>query len=162
MREVKAISLSIVSHMTAPMAAGKAVVGWRGAVRSRLAAFFVWALMFAGLGGGPVLAAQIPSNGGPDVLCIVYRSTPDNRPAFRTYLQNTQTAMLVKLKRDGVLASFQILYAPYVNSDSWDAMVILQFSSYAATQKWQTIERTSPGGLSAEGFACAAGRYHFC
>jgi hypothetical protein len=103
------------------------------------------------LGGAPARAAQIAISGGPRELLIAYRAEPANRPAFRAYLQGEGAAQLEKLKREGVLKSYQILFNPFVQPATWDAMTVLSFNSFADTRRWQEIERTQPGGLTAAG-----------
>jgi len=105
------------------------------------------------LTGLPAAAAE--SQGGPTELLITYRAQAADRPAFRTYLLGDETALLEGLKRDGVLKGYQILFNPFVTTGTWDAMTVLSFSSYAATQRWKEIERTRPGGLDAAGLKLA-------
>jgi hypothetical protein len=92
---------------------------------------------------------------GPRQLLITFRCQASDRPAFRAYLQGEESAMLEKLKSKGVLKGYQILFNPFVTTGTWDAMTILDFSSYAATQRWREIERKSPAGLSAVGLKLA-------
>jgi hypothetical protein len=110
---------------------------------------FVLLLVVLPMLSAPCFAAQ--AEGGPRQLLITYRSQAVDRPAFRAYLQGEETVMLDKLKNEGVLKSYQILFNPFVTTGTWDAMMILNFSSYAATQRWKEIERKSPGGLSLAG-----------
>ena len=99
--------------------------------------------------------AQGQATGGPTSILITYRSEPANRPAFRTYLQKDLAPRLAKLKNAGVLSSYQLLFNPFTTADTWDAMSILRFASYGATQRWKEIERTQPGGLNAAGLHLA-------
>lgn len=109
-------------------------------------------LLFIGL-SSPVHAAA-PS-GGPLNILITYRSQPADRPAFRTYLLTEHRVQLDKLRREGVLTNYQILFNPVVSAGTWDAMLILGFPHYADTQRWKDIERTMPGGLTAKGLRLA-------
>jgi hypothetical protein len=93
--------------------------------------------------------------GGPRQLLITYRSQPADRPAFRAYLQGEESVMLEKLKSEGVLKNYQILFNPFVTTGTWDAMTVLSFSSYGATQRWKEVERKFPGGLNATGLKLA-------
>ena len=115
------------------------------------AALLAIALFVAGQSG----AAELPISGGPRELLITYRSDPANRPAFRSYLQGEGAVLLAKLKRDGVLKSYEFLFNPFVTPGTWDAMAILSFNSYADTQRWKEIERTAPGGLTPAGLRLA-------
>ena len=99
--------------------------------------------------------AQGQAVGGPTSILIAYRSEPANRPAFRTYLQKDMLARLAKLKSDGVLSSYLILFNPFTTAATWDAMTILRFTKYSDTQRWKQIERTQPGGLNAAGMRLA-------
>jgi hypothetical protein len=106
-------------------------------------------------GPGCARAARIPVSGGPRQLLITYRAAPADRPAFRGYLETHEAGMLAGLERTGVLANWQILFNPFVQPRTWDAMTILTFRRYADTRRWQEIEQTSPGGLDAAGLRLA-------
>jgi hypothetical protein len=112
--------------------------------------FTAWLLAAALTGVGSAFAQSPPAT-GPTHILITYRSEPANRPAFRTYLQRDMLARLEKLKREGVLRNYQILFNPFTTSYTWDAMTILSFTHYVDTLRWQQIERTAPGGLNAAG-----------
>ncbi len=88
--------------------------------------------------------------GGPSEILISYRCDSANRPAFRRYLANEMMARLKALQARGTLKSYQILFNPFV-SETWDAMVLLSFHTYADTQAWKIVERSMPGGLDAAG-----------
>jgi hypothetical protein len=113
----------------------------------------VFALTAAATAASTATAAQ--AAGGPTSILIAYRSEPANRPAFRTYLQRNMLARLAKLKHDGVLSGYQILFNPFTTPATWDAMTVLRFTDFAATQRWKEIERTQPGGLNAAGLRLA-------
>jgi len=99
--------------------------------------------------------AQSPPATGPTHILIAYRSEPANRPAFRAYLQHDMLARLEKLKREGTLSSYQVLFNPFTTAYTWDAMTILSFPRYADTLRWRQIERAAPGGLDAAGLRLA-------
>ena len=103
--------------------------------------------------GAPTKAAEPET--GPRQLLITFRCQAADRPAFRAYLQGEESAMLEKLKAQGVLKSYLILFNPFVTTGTWDAMTVLDFSTYAATQRWKEIERVSPAGLSPAGLKLA-------
>jgi hypothetical protein len=123
-------------------------------VHATLRAAVVVTLAFAVL-ASPRAQAADASAGGPRNLLITYRSEPADRPAFRTYLQGEGKAQLDKLKHEGVLDRYQILFNPFVSSGTWDAMTVLTFERYADTQRWKDIERTMPGGLTPKGLRLA-------
>jgi hypothetical protein len=103
----------------------------------------------------PAMAAENPVQGGPRELLITYRAEPAARPAFRAYLLSKQVMELEKLEHEGVLERYQILFNPFVQPRTWDALTVLTFKSFVDTKRWQEIERTSPGGLSAAGLKLA-------
>ena len=88
--------------------------------------------------------------GGPSELMIAYRCDSALRPAFREYLANDLRARLRRLQDRGILKSHQILFNAFV-SETWDAMAVMSFHTYADTEAWRIIERTLPGGLDAAG-----------
>ncbi|MGH8181559.1 MAG: hypothetical protein ACRETR_11360 [Steroidobacteraceae bacterium] len=104
---------------------------------------------------GGASAAENPVSGGPRQLLISYRSQPADRPAFRAYLQGHEAALLQRLVRQGVLSSYQILFNPFVQPRTWDAMVVLGFNRFSDTRRWLDIEQRSPGGLDARGLKLA-------
>ena len=105
--------------------------------------------------GGTAVAAENTVSGGPRQLLIAYRTEPADRPAFRAYLERHEAKLLGKLQRQGILSGYQILFNPFVQPRTWDAMVVLSFTGFADTRRWLDIERTSPGGLSLEGLRLA-------
>ncbi len=126
------------------------------------ALLLLWVVFLPGAAGAQVVSqavSQAPAmaqpSGGPLNLLISYRSEPENRPAFRTYLQGEGRTRLEKFKHDGVLRSYRVLFNPVTSSGTWDALVILTFARYADTRRWMDIERTAPGGLSAAGLRLA-------
>jgi hypothetical protein len=102
--------------------------------------------------------AAVPAahaEGGPTSILINYHCEPASRPAFRIYLQQDLLPRLAKLKQQGVLSSYQILFNPFTQPATWDAMTVMRFASFAQTQRWKEIERTQPGGLNAAGLRLA-------
>lgn len=105
--------------------------------------------------GGTAMAAENTVSGGPRQLLVAYRTEPADRPAFREYLERHEAKRLESLQRQGILSGYQILFNPFVQPRTWDAMVVLSFRQFADTRRWLDIERTSPGGLSREGLKLA-------
>jgi hypothetical protein len=105
--------------------------------------------------GGSAAAAEQRVSGGPRQLLIAYRAAPADRPRFRSYLEHREAKRLEALRRQGSLAGYQILFNPFVQPRTWDAMVVLSFARFADTRRWLDIERSSPGGLDREGLALA-------
>jgi hypothetical protein len=86
--------------------------------------------------------------GGPTELLITYRCPPPRRAAFRQYMTETGIQRFEHWKKDGLLKDYRFLFNWYVDVDTWDAMAVLSFPSYAAVARWKEIERTNPGGLA--------------
>src|SRR5215469_15387787 len=105
--------------------------------------------------GGAAAAAENAAAGGPLQLLIAYRAQPADRPAFRAYLQHREAKLLDDLQRQGILGGYQILFNPFVQPRTWDALVVLSFNRFSDTRRWLDIERTSPGGLSPAGLKLA-------
>ncbi len=99
----------------------------------------------------PALHAQ---ETGPREILITYRCQPADRPAFHAYLESEEITMLEHLKRDGMLKRYTVLFNPIVTG-TFDAMIVMDFASYAATDSWLAIERKAPGGLTATGLKLA-------
>ena len=112
---------------------------------------FAVATLLTLTGALPALRAQ---QSGPREILITYRCQPADRPAFREYLERDQIAILEQLKRDGALKRYQVLFNPIV-TETFDAMIVLDFASYASTDRWLAIERKSPGGLTPAGLKLA-------
>jgi hypothetical protein len=104
---------------------------------------------------GTATAAENAVSGGPRQLLISYRCEPADRPAFRAYLENHEAALLQRLQRQGVLSRYQILFNPFVQPRTWDAMLVLSFNRFGDTRRWLDIERHSPGGLDGRGLTLA-------
>jgi hypothetical protein len=123
---------------------------------SRLAATIVPLLLgLSLLAAGTAAAAENAVTGGPRQLLIAYRTEPADRPAFRAYLGTHEAALLRKLERQGVLSGYQILFNPFVQPRTWDAMMVLSFNRFSDTRRWLDIEQRSPGGLDARGLKLA-------
>jgi hypothetical protein len=100
-------------------------------------------------------AAHLPISGGPTQILIAYRAAPADRPALRTYLATRQIALLRRLKVQGVLKSCEVLFNPFVQPGTFDAVTVLRFNRFEDTARWQEIEKTMPGGLDARGLKLA-------
>ena len=101
------------------------------------------------------MAAHLPVSGGPKEIMIAYRAQPADRPGLRAYLATQQIAMLRRLKAQGVLKSCEILFNPFVQPGTFDAVTVLSFTRFEDTARWQQIEKTMPGGLDAKGLKLA-------
>lgn len=101
------------------------------------------------------LAEGTESPTGPKSLVITYRCAPEKRAAFREFATKGLTAQFEAWKKDGVFESYRFLFNWYVDADTWDMLAVLTFHEYEDLARWRGIERTMPGGLSAEALAMA-------
>lgn len=88
---------------------------------------------------------------GPRTLVIHYRADPVDRPAFRELMSGPHATLLRRLQSEGKIAGFRTFFSWYAQPAVWDAMVELRFTDFAQVAEWNRLERTMPGGLSAEG-----------
>jgi hypothetical protein len=96
---------------------------------------------------GSMLSAQEPQ-GGPTQLIITYRCPPPRRAAFRQYMNEMGVGRFERWKQEGILKDYRFMFNWFVDVDTWDAMAVLSFPSFAAVGRWKDIEKTSPGGLT--------------
>lgn len=125
--------------------------GWAGAIRAAATAAM---LALSVVAAAPAAMAQSAADlqlEGPRTMVIHYRAEPADRAAFRAFMTGPHAAMLRKLRQEGKIAGFRSFFSWYAQPTVWDAMVELRFSDFAAVAEWNRIERTMPGGLSAEG-----------
>ena len=92
-------------------------------------------------------------NSGPKNLVITYRCAPPKRPLLRNYMLKQGVQRFEKWKHDGVLADYRILFNRYNDAETYDMMVILNFSKYSDVEKWAAIEAEYPGGLAEDALA---------
>lgn len=92
---------------------------------------------------------------GPRSLLITYRVDPAKRAAFRDLMAHEQMARLAAWRKQGIVASYQILFKPYADDYTWDAMLVLRFARFTDVDRWLAIENEAPGGLSPAGLALA-------
>jgi hypothetical protein len=86
---------------------------------------------------------------GPLGLIIQYRCAPAKRAEFRRAMSSSQS-VLNKLRSEGSIAEYHILFSRYVDTNSWDALLLLSFASYHDLLRWKDLEVSTPAGLSAE------------
>jgi hypothetical protein len=91
-------------------------------------------------------AAEASSDALPS-LVVAYHVTPASRPAFRHELETSGLRQFQRWKSEGILSSYRILFSRYADSDNWDAMAVLGFSSAAGVERWKHIEEIMPAGL---------------
>jgi len=90
---------------------------------------------------------------GPRQLIITYHCSPAARAAFRDYMLKEGLARFEGWKKQGIFQDYKVLLDWFVDAETWDMLVILSFKDYGDVDKWRAIERSSPGGLGAEGLA---------
>jgi hypothetical protein len=98
------------------------------------------------LGAAPAQSEQPNANH----LFVDYRCQPADRPAFRRALAKDGIAQLEQWQQAGAFADYVLVFNEFVDANTWDAVLVLTFASYAQTAKWRAIERDFPGGLSPE------------
>lgn len=95
---------------------------------------------------GLTQAAEVPVHDASSLI-VTYHVAPPNRPAFRQELETTGLRQFQRWKNEGILNSYRILFSRYVDSDNWDAMALLTFSSSVDVERWKELEHTTPAGL---------------
>ncbi|MFC3053289.1 hypothetical protein [Kordiimonas pumila] len=90
---------------------------------------------------------------GTKKLVIQYQTDVIKRAEFRKFLVEKQMKSLSKLKTDGKILNYRILFSWYAQPEVWDAMLELTFESPTDLAHWKKLEETMPGGLSPEGLA---------
>lgn len=93
---------------------------------------------------------------GPTSLLVTYAAPAAKRAAFRTYLERQGLQQLDRWRNEGVFKDYKVLFSAFSGSETWDAMVVLDFARYADIARWKEIDRRSPGGLTEEGLTLAS------
>ena len=88
-------------------------------------------------------------------LVLTYTCPPQNRPAFRAYMETKGVNQFEQWRKDGVMSNYLILFSHFANAQLEDMWVILDFDKFSEVGKWLAVERKSPGGLGAEALAIA-------
>lgn len=93
---------------------------------------------------------------GPRRLVIAYRCPSTKRAAFRKQILTSTVPRFEKWKDERVLEQYRLLFNSYVDNDTWDLLAILTFHEYGDIDRWRRIERSMPGGLTAEELSLAS------
>lgn len=109
----------------------------------------------------PPPAAAQEKGEGPTTLFLSYKCDPAKRAAFRSHMAGPGVAQFERWKKDGTYKDYLVLFSSYVNRRELDMLVRLDFERYVDTEKWKAIERTMPGGLSAEALALCGPDYSY-
>jgi len=104
-------------------------------------------LVFAATPFGVAQAAPDWRDAGPRSLLVTYKVKPADKTRMRTALTAKLLPRLNRLKSDGELSRFHVLANRYLDSGSWDFMLILDFKSDQALGRWRDVEARTPGGL---------------
>lgn len=92
-------------------------------------------------GAEPAPATPLPG------LIISYQVAPAQRPALRQALMTGTRARLQRLKDEGTLAGYRLLFSRHADADLWDAMAVIGFSGPAQVSRWREVERSTPAAL---------------
>src|SRR4051812_10399983 len=92
---------------------------------------------------------------GESHLILTYKCTPQNRVAFREYMNTKGVAQFEAWKKQGVMANYLILFSTVYNETMNDMWVILDFDKFADVGKWWKVEEKFPAGLGETGLALA-------
>lgn len=103
------------------------------------------------LGSASLTAAENPVS-----LVLTYRARPEQRVAFREWLEREGAAQFAAWKREGVFADCLVLFTSFAATTSVDAVVVLDFAHFSDSARWMEIERSRPGGLDAEALRLAS------
>lgn len=112
------------------------------------------AALLAFTGASPALA-QAELEEGPRGLVIQYRTNLKDRAEFRDYFAKEFATQLAAMQERGEIEDYRLFYSWYRQPNLWDGMAILRFRDFKAVERWNALERTTPGGLDAKGLALA-------
>lgn len=84
---------------------------------------------------------------GPKSLIMTYRTAPADRVKLRQIVQRQVLSRFDAMQAQGKIARYQVFFSRYVDNDSWDMAVILNFASTEALAAWKSSEAKTPGGL---------------
>ncbi|MGH9524520.1 MAG: hypothetical protein ACRD3E_18510 [Terriglobales bacterium] len=133
--------------------------------RFRVAALVQMAGLASWLGAAAI--AQQPyselKQTGPRTLAVVLQCKPADRPELRHALTGGVAERLANLRSGGSLTSYSVLFSRFVDSETWDALYLVDFSGDKGLQDWVKMEETSPAGLAggAAGLIASAHTYQF-
>ena len=98
-------------------------------------------------------AAELLADDQASSLVVTYHVAPLKRPALRREFEKSGLRQFRRWKNEGILKSYRLLFSRYADSDHWDAMALLTFSSSANVERWKELEQTTPGGLTQKALA---------
>lgn len=106
-------------------------------------------LAFA-LPGLSIAASPDPREDGPLGLITTVQTAAVDRAELRRMLLKQGLPQLERLKREGRVQDYRVLFSRYADSEGFDALVQLSFARYADVARWREVEGTRPGGLPQE------------
>lgn len=83
-------------------------------------------------------------------LIITYKCTPAQRVDLRRYMLAEGFPYLAQLQRAGSVSQYHVFFSRYVDSDSWDMMVVVLFAKDKGLSPWRDVESQTPAGLPRE------------
>lgn len=83
---------------------------------------------------------------GPLGLIIQYRCLPGQRTQLRQRVAG-EIRNFERLRIDGILAGYHLLFSRYVDTNSWDMLALVTFSNYSNVAHWRRVEDSTPAGL---------------
>ena len=116
-------------------------------ITRRLAVVHALLIVLAGASTAARAQDQID---GPTALIISYRARPQSRAAFRDVMKTEGVAQLNRWRQRGVFASYNALFTTYAADTTPDMFLILRFNHFTDLGRWQKIEESYPGGLTAK------------
>jgi len=93
----------------------------------------VTAVFLAGLHGQEPYTAL--KQAGARNLLIVLNCNPGDRPAFRRAISTDTVLKLAELKKKGSVQSYRALFNRFLDSDTWDVLILAEFANNAGPEK---------------------------
>lgn len=97
---------------------------------------------------GSLARSVSASETGPIALLVTYKCPPQNRPALREHLEGAGGVQLAEWRKQKKFTESLLLFGLDAKEDSWDALLLLRFESWAQYWAWKEVERTFPAGLA--------------
>jgi len=109
--------------------------------------FAVVALMASALCGVAKAQGGDPRDDGPLGLVTTVQVAPANRAQLRRLMLESGIPQLERLKREGRVDGYRVLFSRYADSEGFDLLVQLSFARYADVERWRGVEVRHPAGL---------------
>lgn len=111
------------------------------------------AVLVIALPGGIIAQEKID---GPTALITTFHATRGERTKLREVMQTEGLAQFERWRRNGIFASYQLLFTSYAADNVPDMFLIVRFDHFTDLARWQRIEEKYPGGLPASAQAIAS------